>query len=290
MEGFIVTPDIVSAVTVLHALRSATSALRRNPVIVGVMFVVVLLQIPLQLAPLADPMLSSVVSLGITAASVFVVPFVLGGLLGMADEALVGTTSLSTFLEEGKHNYVSLFGAYLLILGASFVFGIVIAIGTVFAVLVALGVGGSATLASVGIVAVVVVLLLFVPLLFVQFYGQAIVLDGEGAIGGFRRSIGVVRRNLVSVFGYTVLVFGVSIVFGLLASVPVFLFRGQQTELYASMLPEVSTGVLVGLLALGVVVSSVLSGLFLTFSVAFYRRISGSSGRGDEPTAESSPA
>ena len=50
---------------------------------------------------------------------------------------------------------------------------------------------------------------------------------GEVAVGGFARSVRLVRRNLRSVFGYSVLVFGVGTAFGALASVPSTLLSSQ---------------------------------------------------------------
>lgn len=280
---------------VARALQAASSALRRNPIVVGIVLVISLLQLPSQFAQLAGPIASAAFGLVFTLVMVVVAPFVFGGLIGMAAEALDGSTSLDTFVEDGKRYYRSMFGAYLLLLGGSIVLGFVASLASI-ALVIGVGVlsgglsGGMAGgpnsmfVATVFVSTGLFVLILFVPLLFVQFYGQAIVLDGRSAIGGFRRSFALVRSNPVSVVGYSVLVFGAGLIVGLLGSVPSTLLSMRATPVATGVpLPDVSLPVVAGLTVIGNLLLGLLGSLFIAFSVAFYRTLDAPPGGAEPP-------
>ena len=267
---------------IIQALQAGSSALRRNPSIVAIMLVISLLQLPTQFAQLAGPLVSAVFSLGVSLLFILLVPFIFAGMIGMADEALDGKTSLSTFVETGKQYYLSMMGAYLLVLGGSIMFGLVVFIAlTVFGITVFAAVGGAsgasvsgAVLGGIALVVIAGLFLSFIPLFFIQFYGQAIVLDGESAIGGFKRSVSLVRRNLLSVFGYSMLVFGVGIIFGLFSSIPSTLLSVQTAQPSPTLgFPEIPLSIIAGLIIVGTVLMGLVGSLFLTFSVAFYRSL-----------------
>ena len=265
---------------VVQALQAGSSALRRNPSIIGIMVIISLLQVPTQFAPLTGPLASAVLGLGVSLLSLLLIPFIFAGMLGMADEALDGKTSVDTFVETGKQYYTSMLGAYLLVLGGSLVLGIVAAIAfavfgiAVFSVVGGVpGVGVSRVILG-GIVIVVVGMFLFFPLFFIQFYGQAIVLNGQGAIRSFKRSVSLVRRTLWSVFGYSVFMFGIGLVFGLGSGVPSTLLSVQTAQPSAVPgFPDIPLSILAGLIIVGAVVMGLIGGLFLTFSAAFYRSL-----------------
>jgi hypothetical protein len=229
-----------------------------------------------------DPLVSTALGLAVTVVSMLVVPFVFGGLLGMADEALGSSTGFGTFIDAGKRHYTSMLGAYLLLVVGSVLLSIVAGIATAVlgvGTLSILGGASGAGLSNTALIATATVsmavffLLLMIPLLFVQFYGQAIVIDNRGVAGGFKRSVGLVRRNLLSVCGYSALVFGTSLVFGLLLSVPSMLLSARTAQPAISALPDFSLPVIIGFVLLGTFLSSLLGSLFLTFSVAFYRAL-----------------
>jgi len=257
-----------------------------------------LLQLPTQFAQLAGPMVSAVLSAVVTLVMIVVAPFVFGGLLGMADEALDGRTAIDTFVDTGKEHYVSMLGGYLLVLGVMIVVGIIASMVS-FAVVAAIGVlsggpsGGMDPL-FIGMFLIgtaVFLLMLFVPMFFVQFYGQAIVVDGRSAVDGIRRSIGLVRRNLVSVVGYSVLVFGAGLVFGGLGSIPSTLLSMQATPVAPGMpLPDVSLPVTVALTVITNIVFGLLGSLFLVFSVAFYRTLDTATGSEEPPVSQGTTA
>lgn len=283
---------------VVQALQAAGRTLRRNPIIAGVVLVLTLLQLPTQFGQLAGPFVSALLGLGFTVVMVIVAPFVFGGLIGMAAEGLTGTTSFDTFVEAGKRYYRSLLGAYLLLLGGVIILWIVGSVASI-ALIAVIGIasGGVSGTASPAFIAMFLVgtgvslLVLFGPLFFVQFYGQAIVLDGKSAIGGFKHSIGLVRRNLVSVFGYSVLIFAGGMFFGLLGSIPSMLLSMQMTDVPTAMpLPEVSLPLAAALTVIGYVALGLVGSLFMVFSVAFYRTLDSTDSTGNPPSAQEAVA
>ncbi|RDI71037.1 DUF7847 domain-containing protein [Halopelagius longus] len=197
----------------IEALRSALSALGRNPVLflVGLLYgVITLPQSALQLAGI--PMVPTLLQI----LTFFVTPFVIAGLLGMASESLDGKTSFSTLTRVGKDRYVPLLVGSIIEFAIFLVFGIVAAIVGIVAAFGVFsagggGAGGGAMLA-VGALVLVVVLVGMLLVFFIQFYSVAIVVGGTGAIDGFRESYRLVRNNLVSALGYSVINFVVSLV------------------------------------------------------------------------------
>lgn len=261
---------------VLTALRRTPGALRRNPALFVPVLVVLLFQIPQLVLRAIDPLVASVVSFGLSLVFVFVLPFFQGGIVGMADEALDGSTSLERFLDDGKANYVSLLGAYLALVAVNFAVGIVALFAALFGGLALFADGGDgpslAVIAIVGVIVALLVLAYLVVVFFVQFYGQAIVVDDLGAIDGFRRSYTVVRRHLVSTLGYSVLV-GVLGGVGGGAFAVASTLASPGTSAVVS-LPQLSVAGTVGVALLVVVLGSLFGGFFSVYSVAFYRTIS----------------
>ena len=108
---------------VLNALRRTPGALRRNPVLFVPILVISLFQVPQLALQAVNPLLSSIVSLGLSLVLLVVMPFFQGGLIAMADEALDGRTAVQTFIEAGKTNYVSILVASLALMAVNFVLG-----------------------------------------------------------------------------------------------------------------------------------------------------------------------
>jgi hypothetical protein len=268
---------------VMKALRQVPGALGRNPVIFVVLGAFGLLQAPQLLAQTVNPLLASVVSLGLSAVLVFLVPFVQAGLIEMADEALDGQTDLGTFLQAGREYYLSVLVAYLAIVAMSFALGVVGFVGSLFGGVAAMvGGPGIVVLVVVGLVLAAVALVYLVVVFFVQFYGQEIVLDGVGAVDGLKASAGLVRRNLAPAAGYTVVVMAVSGAMGAAAALVSFLLRPDSpTTVSATEAPAtveaatLSPAAAVGLAVVYAVGSALVGGFLLTFSVAFYRELRG---------------
>ena len=199
----------------IAALRTALGSLGRNPVLFlgGLLYgIVVLPQSALQLAgvPLAPTALQML--------TFFVTPFVVAGIIGMADEALGGDTSLGTLRAVGTDEYVPLLVGNFVKLAIAITFGIALAVAGV-AVALTVGVGplsggtaGAGALALGGGVLLLIVLAFLLVSFFIQFYPVLIVLTDADAVGSFTESYGFVRRNLVATLGYSVIRFVVGLV------------------------------------------------------------------------------
>jgi hypothetical protein len=275
---------------VLQALQTAVSAARRNPIIFVVAAAFSLFQLPGLLAQSVHPLVGSVVSLGVSGLTIFVVPFFFGGIIGMANEAIDGRASVETFVHEGKTNYVSILVVYLGLFAVNLVLGFVIAFAAIIGGVLFLGGAGQPSLVPLAILALVggLALVGYLGIAFViQFFGHAIVVDDLEAVDSLKRSAWCVRHNLVAVLGYTVLAVVGGAVFGLfgglfsLLTSPQFSQRpgmaGGSVGPAASPLPvDIPTVGIAGtvmLVILLVVLTGLFGGLFATFSTAFYRTI-----------------
>lgn len=259
---------------VITALHQTPSALRRNPILFVPVLVFGVLQAPQLILQSVNPLLASLVSMVLSLVYLVVVPFFQAGLLGLADEALDGTTSIDTFVQQGKSNYISVLVAYLLLVAINFVLGFVGLLVVVFGGVLVVAEGGSLSLLSLLVLALVGGVLLLCYLVFVffiQFYGQAIVIDDDSAIDGIRRSMGLVKRHAVSVLGYSLLVGLVGGISGLFLGAVSILASPQNTELLA--LPQPSLPVIVGSVVLVVLGTTILGAVLVTYSVAFYRQL-----------------
>lgn len=266
----------------IRSLKPAIGSLAANPIIVVVAAVVGLFQLPQLLVPTTQPLLSTAVSLGMTGILILFIPFYQGGILGMADEARTGTTTVSTLIDTGKANYVSLLLAYFVVIAIAIAFGILVTIAAVGGGLAAsmsaasLANGGQSNpaifviLALVGLLIVVAYLAVVIA---IQFYAHEIVLNNAGVAEGFKRSFGLVRRNLLSVIGYSLILFVGGAVIGVFsASASILLSPQPQMQ---PMLPELSLPVLIGAGVVSVLATALLGAFYATYSVTFYRNISG---------------
>jgi hypothetical protein len=215
----------------IRALRGALAALAGSPVVflAGLFLsLVVLPQSALQLAgvPLV-PFLLQVVTF-------FVTPFLVAGLVGMADEALDGSTALGTLTRVGRERYVPLLLGNFVQLAIVIVFAIVVGVVAVAVALIvgvgavtgggsSAGVGGAAILAGVVLLLLAVVFL--VVQFFLQFFAVSIVVGETGAIDGFKRSYRLVRDNIVATLGYS----AVTIVASVATAAPVTAFTLART-------------------------------------------------------------
>jgi hypothetical protein len=261
---------------VLNALRGTPSALRRNPVVLVPILVISLFQVPQLALQAINPLLSSVVSLGLSLVFLVVMPFFQGGLIGMADEALNGRTALQTFVEDGKSYYVSILVAYLALVAVNFALGMVGFFVALVGGIFVFGSGGLesasiAVLAVLGIIVAAIVLLYLLVLFFVQFYGQAIVLEDMGAVDGLKQSVSVVRQHVVSVLGYSILVGILGGLFGGVLSV-LSLLLSPESEATVP-LPELSLPLVAVLGLLVLIIGTLFGGFFAVYSVSFYREL-----------------
>ena len=260
---------------ILSPLRQTPGALRRNPHPVVPVFVIVLFQVPQLVLQSISPLLASVVSLGFSLVFIVVMPFFQAGIIGIADEALDGRTSLERFLKEGKANYVSVLVAYLVLVAVNFAIGFaafIMAIPIGFAVFSDLQGGvGIVVLAIAGLIALIVGLAYLLFIFFIQFYGQAIVIDDLGAVDGLKHSYAIVRGHLVSTLGYSVLVGVLGGLAGGVFAIASMLVSPQSTTVLS--LPQLSMIATLGVALLIVVFGALFGGFFGVYSVAFYRTI-----------------
>ncbi|WP_439026305.1 DUF7847 domain-containing protein [Haloarchaeobius sp. DT45] len=282
----------------ISAAKHAGQSLVRNPVIFVGTLGLALVQAPRQVLQYSGlDIAASMYVLAMTLVS----PFVLGGVFSMAHEGVDGSTSLDTFVEGAKENYLTLLLSTLL-LSAIFV---AVVIAGLFAVLVlgvfVVGLGaaaGGAGPVGVGVfgVAFLVFVLAIVALsMLLQFYAPAIVVDDAGIGESFERSYRFATDNLASVVGFSI-VKGVP---GLFAgsAVGVFLFLRYAQRVsgesfvsasaatdYAFAVSSVYAGMPVETfvpLALASVASTVLIGAFTqTYLVTYYVEQSSDGQRG----------
>ncbi len=267
----------------ISAFERSLGALRRNPVLLVAGFVVAIgaaivttaWQIPF-IGWLAGFLVASVVF--------FVEPFLAGGFLGMADEAVEGETKLNRFVSAGTEFYVSLLGARLLTLGITVAYWVAVFVVMVVALLV-LGIGADlvesgaeadaeAAAAGMGLLTLVGFFgLLFVAALlyygvglFVQFHPAAIVVDGYSLIDAIRESVRTVRSEPLTALGYSAVVWTVGIVIG---GIPTLYITATGTFTQVMVLAEPEIGLAAVLLNL-----AIFFGLFVvihTFVQAFVR-------------------
>lgn len=259
----------------MGALSSVGVSVRgivRNPVLLVVTGLYGLVQLPQLLLQSQEPILVVAVSLLLSLVFLVLMPFFQGGLLGMAGEAVTGRTSVGTLVEAGKSNYVALLLSYLVVVAVNFTLGMF----AFFGILIG-GVGifasdadpSLAMIAVFAILAFVVVLAYLVVYFFVQFYAHAIVLSDAGVVDGFKRSVALVRGNLLGTVGYTVVLAVGGVLFGAIGVVASMGFSGE--ELPGVTIPELSLPLLAVAALVYVAATGIAGAFYATYSVSFYR-------------------
>lgn len=257
--------------TVVSAFKDGTIALRRNPTL---LIAGLLVGAGSQLQSVGDLVESPIVESVLMFAWILVFPFVLGGFIGMARSAIQDSdASLWQFINAGRTYYVRL-------LLATILFALCI-IGVMFALLPLgfvtgfgfIALGSISEMAGFGVaigIMLVWLLVLLIVIMFIQFYDTAIVIENEGIADSFRRSVSLVRSNLKSVVGF-------SLVWLLLLNaflIPEYLLQLTLTDTgVADVLPfnfEIPIEIL---LPIGIVLSAVGFAYFYTVYTAYYLRL-----------------
>ena len=269
----------------ISSLSTGFDALRRNPVLFAAAFLVALVGSFSYVGQALGPIAATVLGLVSFLVSIVVTPFLSAGFVGMAEEALGGHTSLGTFVDEGRANYVSMLGAYLLFIAVMIAVSIAFAVVLVLIAVVggfALGMGGAAGAGAVGglglslgIIVLVFAFLLGIFLLayFLQFYDAAVVVSDEGAVGSLRRSASFVRHNLLSTLGFMAVYVLVSIV----AAIPIVWlsfstadFTPATAAATSQMMAGPSLVELLPLILVTLVLSTLTSAFLYAYKVALY--------------------
>ena len=254
------------------AFKDGFTALRANPIL----FVAgLLVGGGSQLQYVGQLTDSPVLSAGVSLSWLVVFPFVLGGFIGTAQAAIEGTDpSLTRFFTAARTHYFALLFAtvvfLLLVLGTAIGLGLIgFVLGIVPIALAAIN-RTAGLVAGIGSMVIWLVSILAV-IMFVQFYDTAIVLEDQSVTDAFRRSIALVRSNIKSVAGF-------SLVWLVLVNaflVPEYLLRVTLTDAKPVEVLPIDLGIPIAvLLPIGITLSAVGFAYFYTVYTAYYLRLS----------------
>lgn len=262
---------------VIGSLSTGVGALKRNPVIWAFVLAYSLASAGLAALQLIDPLL---VFAGY-AVLLFVVPFYLGGIIGTIEEGLRGNATAGQFFSDGTSNYLSIFGGTLVLGIVTFVLYFVVGIVGLILSIFVLGFGSMADVTSAAIAVLVVgvllsLLVVLLPWFFLQFFPAAVVVDDLGLVDSFKRSGSIVRNNLLSVVGFDLLAFLISLVaqiptvymVALSADDPASLENAGQTALSALSTTELGI-----YFTMAIVLTTVVSAVSHAFYVAYYDQL-----------------
>lgn len=273
---------------VIAAFRDGWTALRRNPVLLVAGFLFVAAG---HLTDVGDLVDSTPVATVAGLAWLVTFPFVAAGLVGMTLEAVRDSrTSLRGFVAAGRTYYGRMLGGTVLFVAVVFValFATFPLSIVSFLAMVGLGPVGPEVIYAVA-AGLIVLTLLFVlaVVFFLQFFGTAIVVEDESAAGSLRRSAGLVRANLASVLGFSVVWMAAT---NLL--VPDLLLLDVVEAYGLAGYVSVDPGLLqVAVVTVGVAVATVVTTYLYTVQTAYYLRLVGrTDGRPRNGTSAPSPA
>ncbi|MFT4957945.1 MAG: hypothetical protein ACI9EZ_001265 [Halobacteriales archaeon] len=205
-------------------------------------------------------------------------PFLLSGFIGMAAPAIENAdASFDRFLRAGRRHYGRMLVAPIvlvaIVIGIFALIGVLSVVPLVLLFVADVAVGGAPLIAAGAFFVAgpwITLAVLLVTIVSLQFYATAIVVDNEDVTDAFRRSAGLVRQNVGSVLGFTLL-WGV--LTGAVLS-PGYLLAGALTEAgtvdhltFGSQLPQ---PVLVPVLVL---VTAVAFAYSYTVYTAYYVRL-----------------
>lgn len=202
---------------VMESFKKGLSVTFRNLPLVALLFVfgAVWNMVQLKLAPVAGAQANTPPSpIAIAAGIIFVLIsiFVQAGTLGFIREAVKnGTSNFGVFTQSGGKYYIRLFLAGLiigLIVGA-FVLGAVLAVSLLTQAQAVIGVIIAALLGATGIY---IVLLMFLS-------PYIIVADDAGVIASIKKSISIVKRNLLKILGLALFLVAIGFLAGLVLGV-----------------------------------------------------------------------
>ncbi|GAB7010682.1 hypothetical protein [Halorubrum trueperi] len=255
----------------VSAFKDGFTALRANPIL---LVAGLLIGAGSQLQYVDHLIESPLLSAGVSLTWLIVFPFVLGGFLGIAQDAIDGTdASLTRFFAAARTHYHRLLLATVVFV--LLVFGTAIGLGFIGFIL---GVGSMALAAvnemaafAAGVVSLLIWLVsILVVIMFVQFYDTAIVIEDESVADSFWRSVGLVRSNLKSVAGF-------SLVWLLLMNaffLPEYLLWVTMAEPGPADVLPIDLGIPIAvLLPIGIAISAVGFAYFYTVYTAYYLRL-----------------
>lgn len=274
------------------SLARALNALRRNPVLFLAGFIII---IPSTIVALLGSV-SVIVYWIALLLSYLLIPFLLGGFYGMAEESLEDTTELGTLITRGKEKYlpllVSFVGFFAIMFAVGVVLGIAFAIIAVIGILATANPATGAGLSTSGILLLAIIYLLFlllilIPVAIFQFFDVGIVIGGDSIVETFQNSFRIARKNPSSVAGYT----GVRVVFLIAQTVPgiavLWMASGGQT---ITQIHNLQGQYLLYYLAVTVVAGTLLAPVLNTYHASYYREIAGVTNLIDKDEDSAPPA
>jgi hypothetical protein len=271
----------------ISALSTTSRTLKRNSVLFAVAFLTTLVSVvPSGITSVLPPSTGWLLSLPLSLLAFLLSPFFLGGLLSMASEGIDGVTRFETFVEGGKDNYLRLLGAMVLFAILFGAFAAIVTIGLAVTAVFVLGMnsagaagpmaGGAGGLGIVALVGLLGALVVLLPMFFLQFYGPAVVVSDLDVIDSFKRSAGLVRRNVVSTLGYSVVAGLVGLVAGIAGSAVSMASGFGRFGATSMSSPELGLGLVAAALVVSVLVSTVVAAFGSVYQVAFYEDCLGS--------------
>jgi hypothetical protein len=140
-------------------------------------------------------------------------PFLLSGFIGMAAPAIENAdASFDRFLRAGRRHYGRMLVAPIvfvaILIGIFALIGVLSVVPLVLLFVVDVAVAGAPLIAAGAFFVAgpwITLAVLLATIVSLQFYATAIVVDNEGVTDAFRRSAGLVRQNVGSVLGFTLL-------------------------------------------------------------------------------------
>ncbi|MCU4798983.1 hypothetical protein OB920_01155 [Halobacteria archaeon HArc-gm2] len=262
---------------VIGSLSTGIGTLKRNPVIWAFVLAYSLAGAGLAALQLIDPLLV----FASYAVLLFVVPFYIGGIVGTIEEGLHGSATVGQFFSAGTSNYLSIFGGTVVLgIVSFFLYFVVGIVGLILSIFV-LGFGSMADVTSAAVAVLVVgvlasMLVVLLPWFVLQFFPAAVVVDDLGLVDSFKRSGSIVKGNFLSVVGFDLLAFLISLVsyiptvymFALSADDPTSLETAGQTALHALSTTELGI-----YLAMTVVLGTIVYAVSHAFYVAYYDQL-----------------
>ncbi|MEK6977108.1 MAG: hypothetical protein AABX40_01740 [Candidatus Hydrothermarchaeota archaeon] len=262
---------------VIDSFKSSLVIVRDNPVILGVAFVSGLLGLGSLLSDSSKAF--SFTSTILYTIPFFVGPFFGGGLLGMVVEATEKPTKLSTFIESGKRNYVSLLKAVALffaillclIIGTGIIVGLPAGI-----VLILLPKGAPLfKLIFLLFIATIAIVVFLIAIMLIQFYDIGIVVHHYGAWEAFRKSFAFARPRLLSVFYYSLLKGSIGLLFAI-PIIAILVYSALQIWAEAGLRGLAEAPIFMSMsmpsIALFLLLETILSAILTTFHGVFYLR------------------
>jgi hypothetical protein len=264
---------------VIDAYRTGLATIRRNPVLVAAALLVGLVG--------ALPSLAQRVNywLGLAIQPVFylILPFLLAGLFGMANQALGDRTDFGRFVAAGRAYYLRMLGAGAIVFVVLLIGGFIAGLVGVFAA-IGLAANGGVPASAVAWLPVVLVVLLVtlvvyvLPMYLFQFVPLAIVVEDAGVVGSLSRSVRLSVGHAVPTLGFDALATALFV----LVNVPTaWLFASNRqalapsdTSINAEPFFEVvsATDMAVWLLSV-LVLGTLATAVIYTAQTAFFRRI-----------------